>query len=140
MAGMQITGGKLVNDKGFNKGVTAQITSANSLVTIFTATLKTRVNSVLVSNTLGTILPVELYVYRNSDEVDYFVSKTRALKSKYMVLPLVPGDNRAAETAVDPKANRISVELILEPGDAIKALCPIEDAVNITLDLREAIK
>lgn len=140
MAGMQITGGKLVNDKGFNKSVTAQITSANALVTIFTATLKTRVNSVLVSNALGTILPVELYVYRDEDEEDYFISKTRVLKSKYMIFPQVAGDSRVNEVSVDETANKVGAEIVLQVGDSIKAKCPIEDVINVTLDLREAIK
>jgi hypothetical protein len=140
MAGMQLQGSKLVSDKGFNKGVTAQITSANALVTIFTATLKTRVNAVLVSNELGTILPVELYVYRDSDENDYFISKTRVLKSKYMVFPQVAGDTRVSEVAVSETANKIGAEIVLQIGDSIKAKCPIEDVINVTLDLREAIK
>lgn len=140
MAGMQITGGRLVNDKGFNKGVTAQVTSANSLVTIFTATLKTQVNSALVSNELGTILPVELYVFRDSDDGNYLISKTRVLKSKYMVFAQVAGDTRVAEVAIDETANKVTAEIILQPGDAIKAKCPIEDVINVTLNLREGIK
>lgn len=140
MAGAQITGGRLVSDKGTNKGVTAQITSANALVTIFTATQKTKVNSVLVSNILGTVLPVELYVYRVVNTTNYFVSKTRVLKSKYMVFPLVPGDLRSSEEAVSATENKLDLELILQVGDAIKAKCPIEDVINVTLDLREGIK
>lgn len=140
MAGAQITGGKLVSDKGTNKGVTAQVTSANTLVTIFTATQKTKVNSVLVSNLLGTVLPVELYVYRVVNTTNYFVSKTRVLKSKYMVFPLVPGDLRSSEEAVSATENKLDLELILQVGDAIKAKCPIEDVINVTLDLREGIK
>lgn len=140
MAGMQLQGSKLVSDKGFNKGVTAQITAANSLVTLYTATLKTRLNSVLVSNALGTILPVELYVYREVDENDYFVSKTRVLKSKYMVFPQVAGDTRVSEVAIDETANKVGAEIVLQIGDSIKAKCPIEDVINVTLDLREAIK
>jgi hypothetical protein len=140
MAGMQIQGSRLVSDKGFNKGVTAQITSANALVTLYTAPFKTRLNSVLVSNELGTILPVELYVYREVDETNYFVSKTRVLKSKYMVFPQVSGDSRVAEVAIDETANKIGAEIVLQVGDSIKAKCPIEDVINVTLDLREAIK
>jgi hypothetical protein len=140
MAGAQITGGKLVSDKGTNKGVTAQVTSANTLVTIFTATQKTKVNSVLVSNLLGTVLPVELYVYRVVNTTNYFVSKTRVLKSKYMVFPLVPGDLRTSEEAVSPTENKLDLEFTLQVGDAIKAKCPIENVINVTLDLREGIK
>jgi hypothetical protein len=140
MAGMQLQGSKLVSDKGFNKGVTAQITSANSLVTLYTAPFKTRLNSVLVSNELGTILPVELYVYREVDDNDYFVAKTRVLKSTYMVFPQVPGDTRGQAVVINPTANKVGAEIVLQVGDSIKAKCPIEDVINVTLDLREAIK
>ena len=140
MAGMQLQGSKLVSDKGFNRGVTAQITSANSLVTLYTAPFKTRLNSVLVSNELGTILPVELYVYREVDENDYFVAKTRVLKSTYMVFPQVPGDTRGQSVVINPTANKVGAEIVLQVGDSIKAKCPIEDVINVTLDLREAIK
>lgn len=142
MAGAQITGGKLVSDKGTNKGVTAQINVANGLVTIFTATRKTKVNSALVSNILGTVLPVELYVYRASDTTNYLVTKTRVLKSRYMILPLVPGDTRVSSTSVSESINdrMIATEIVLQVGDAIKAKCPLEDVINVTLDLREGIK
>ena len=128
------------SDSGVVKGVTKQITAANTLVTIFTATKKTKVLSAIVSNSLGTIVPVQLYVYRDVDEVDYFVSKSRVLKSKPMVLALISGDNRTTESPVSPTSNRISTELILEIGDAIKASCPIEDVVNLTLEVKEGVK
>ncbi len=129
-------------ETGTAKAVTGQITSANSLVTIFTATQKTRVNNALVSNIEGTILPVELYVYRASDTTNYLVTKTRVLKSRYMVLPLVSGDTRVAPTTVNESINdrMIITELVLQVGDAIKAKCPIEDVINVTLDLKEGVK
>ena len=127
-------------ETGTAKSVTEQITSANSLVTIFTATQKTKVNSVLASNAEGTILPVELHVYRATDTTNYFISKTRVLKSKFMTLPLISGDSRVNEVDVDETANKIGTEIVLQIGDAIKAKCPIEDVINITLDLKEGIK
>jgi hypothetical protein len=128
-------------DTGTAKGVTGQITSANTLISIFTASSKTKVNSVLVSNTLGTILPVELYVYRTSDTTNYLLTKTRVLKSRYMSLPLVSGDSRVDSTTVNESINdrMIITELILQTGDIIKAKCPIEDVINVTLDLKEGV-
>ena len=132
--------GAVNSDTGTATSVTAVIDAANDLVTIFTATQKTRVNAVLASNDLGTIVPVELHVYRDEDEEDYFFGKSRVLKSKYLVLPLVSGDNRVAEMAVDPKSNKIATEFVLQVGDALKASCPIADAINITANLTEGVK
>lgn len=142
MPGYAYPVGATTADTGTAKSVTGQITSDNALVTIFTATQKTRVNSVLVSNAEGTILPVDLYVYRDSDENDYLLTKTRVLKSRYMVLPLVSGDTRVSPTSVQESINdrMIITEIVLQPGDAIKAMCPIEDVINVTLDLKEGIK
>ena len=129
-------------ETGTAKSVTGEITSANTLVTIFTATQKTRVNSALVSNEEGTILPVELYVYRASNTTNYLLTKTRVLKSRYMVLPLVSGDTRVTPTTVNESINdrMIITEVVLQVGDAIKAKCPIEDVMNVTLELKEGIK
>lgn len=140
MPGYAYPVGATTADTGTATSVTKQVTSANALVTIFTATSKTRVNSVLVSNAEGSILPVEIYIYRAEDSEDYFIAKTRVLKSKYMILPLVSGDSRVDEVAIDPKANRISTEIVLQTGDAIKAKCPIENVINVTLDLKEGVK
>ncbi len=128
-------------DTGTAKGVTKQITSVNTLVSIYTASSKTKVNSVLVSNSLGTILPVELYIYRTSDATNYLLTKTRVLKSRYMVLPLVSGDTRVTPTTVTESINdrMIITELILQTGDIIKAKCPIEDVIDVTLDLKEGV-
>ena len=128
-------------DTGTAKGVTKQITSANTLISIYTASSKTKVNSVLVSNSLGTILPVELYVYRTVDTTNYLLTKTRVLKSRYMSLPLVSGDTRVTPTTVNESINdrMIITEIILQTGDIIKAKCPIEDVIDVTLDLKEGV-
>jgi hypothetical protein len=127
-------------DTGTAKSVTKQITSANTLVSIFTASSKTRVNSVLVTNALGTILPVELHVYRTTDTTNYLVGKTRVLKSEYMLLSLVSGDVRVSDTAEALTANKTLTEIVLQSGDIVKAKCPLEDVINVTLDLKEGVK
>ena len=132
--------GATAADTGTAKSVTKQITSANTLVSIFTASSKTRVNSVLVTNALGTILPVELHVYRTTDTTNYLVGKTRVLKSEYMLLSLVSGDVRVSDTAESPTANKTLTEIVLQSGDIVKAKCPIEDVINVTLDLKEGVK
>ena len=140
MPGYAYPVGAVNSDTGTATSVTAVIDAANDLVTIFTATQKTRVNAVLASNDLGTIVPVDLYVYRDSEDENYFFGKTRVLKSKYLVLPLVSGDSRVDELVADPKANKIATEFVLQIGDALKASCPIADAVNVTANLTEGVK
>jgi hypothetical protein len=132
--------GATTADTGTAKSVTKQITSANTLVSIFTASSKTRVNSVLVTNALGTILPVELHVYRTTDTTNYLVGKTRVLKSEYMLLSLVSGDVRVSDTAEALTANKTLTEIVLQSGDIVKAKCPLEDVINVTLDLKEGVK
>jgi hypothetical protein len=140
MAGMQMTGGRLVSDKGFNKGVSAVIDAANSEVSVFTATLKTRLEAVLVSNQLGSILPVEMYVLRDGEVDSVFISKTRVLKTKYMTLPFAGNDSRVSDAQITETSNKVTAEIILQPGDEVKFKCPIEDALTVTLTLREGIK
>ena len=142
MPGYAYPVGATTADTGTVKSVTGQITSANTLVTIFTATQKTRLNSVLVSNEEGTILPVELHIYRDDTEENYLLTKTRVLKSRYMVLPLVSGDTRVTPTTVNESINdrMIITEVVLQIGDAVKAKCPIEDVMNVTLELKEGVK
>jgi hypothetical protein len=142
MPGYAYPVGATESDTGTAKSVTKQITSANTLVSIFTATQKTRLNSVLVTNDLGTILPVELHIYRAADTTNYLLTKTRVLKSRYMSLPLVSGDTRVTPTTVNESINdrMIITELVLQVGDVVKAECPIEDVINVTLDIKEGIK
>lgn len=140
MAGYAYPVGATNSDTGTAKSVTDKLSTANTLIPIFTATAKTRVNSVLASNSLGTILPVEMHVFRTATSQNHFISKTRVLKSKYMVLPLVSGDNRVAEMAVSPTSNKIDTEIVLQVGDVLKFKCPIENVINITVDLKEGIK
>jgi hypothetical protein len=58
-----------------------------------------------------------------------------------MVLPLVSGDTRVTPTTVTESINdrMIITELILQTGDIIKAKCPIEDVIDVTLDLKEGV-
>lgn len=142
MSGYAYPVGATESDTGTAKSVTKQITSANTLVSIFTATQKTRLNSVLVTNDLGTILPVELHIYRAVDTTNYLLTKTRVLKSRYMSLPLVSGDTRVTPTTVNESINdrMIITELVLQVGDVVKAECPIEDVINVTLELKEGVK
>jgi len=140
MAGYAYPVGATTADTGTATGVTEQIASANTLTTIFTATAKTRVNSVLVTNASGGILPVELYVYRDSTDSTFLLSRVRVFRSEYLLLPLVSGDSRVDESVETPGVNKPLTELVLQVGDIVKAKCPKAASINVTLDLKEGIK
>jgi hypothetical protein len=120
---------------GRAKTVTATVNSANTLVTIFTATEKTRIDSVLITNNDFGILPVKIYI--GSKEIN----SVRVLKTKYAVLPLTATDTRIGDPA-DPTndRNKVNIEFILQAGDVLKASCPIADAVNVTATMTEGVK
>lgn len=131
-----------VAETGTAKSVTVQVTDKDpSSTVIFTAASKTRVNSILATNTYGTILPVKLYVYRAANTSTFLLTSTRVLTTKYMVLPLVSGDTRVGDVT-DPEVNRypVATEFVLQTGDVVKASCPIEDVVNLTINLTEGVK
>jgi hypothetical protein len=131
-----------VAETGTAKSVTVQVTDKDpSATTLFTATSKTKVNSVLATNTYGTILPIKLYVYRAVNTSTFLLTSARVLTNKYLVLPLVSGDARVNDVA-DPEVNlyKVATEFVLQTGDVVKASCPIEDVVNVTLNLTEGVK
>jgi hypothetical protein len=131
-----------VAETGTAKSVTVQVTDKDpSATTLFTATSKTKVSSVLATNTYGTILPIKLYVYRAANTATFLLTSARVLTNKYLVLPLVSGDARVNDVS-DPEVNlyKVATEFVLQVGDVVKASCPIEDVVNVTLNLTEGVK
>jgi len=142
MPGYAYPVGATTADSGSAKGASVLVAdSGETLTTIFTATQKTRVNSILVSNEYGTILPVNLFVYRDDTEATSLLTNTRVLKVKYALQSLVSGDTRVGDSS-DPQddRNKILTELVLNTGDALKANCPIEDVVTVTVNVTEGVK
>ncbi len=125
--------------------VTDKVPSTATL--IYTASSKTRVNSVLAIHTGAFdtgILPVALYVGRDvsGSIVKHLVNKTRVLKTAYLVLPLVSGDSRVGEDG-NPSSigyNKISNEITLQTGEKLYATCPFEDVIELTIELSEGVK
>ena len=126
---------------GSLKSVSYLITETTAPTSFYTATTKTLVSSVLATNNYGSILPVSLYVYRDSDEETYLTAEARVLKQKYMVQQLVSGDSRVDDSG-DQQLNKYKVvtEFVLNVGDSLKATCPIEDEVVLTVTLKEGIQ
>lgn len=124
-----------------NSATVLVLDSGSTSTTVFTATQKTRVNSVLITNPYGTILPVNLYVYRDDTEDTSLLTSTRVLKTKYALQSLVSGDVRVGDES-DPQEdrNKILTDLVLNTGDSIKANCPIEDVVTVTVNVTEGVR
>ncbi len=129
-----------VASQGSPKSVSFLINQTTAPTAFYTATTKTLVSSVLATNSYGSILPVKLYVYRDLDEETYLTAESRVLKQKYIVQQLVSGDLRVDDSG-DQQLNRYKVitEFVLNVGDSLKATCPIEDEVVLTVTLKEGI-
>ena len=131
--------------KSINFLVTDKVPATATL--IYTATSKTRVNSVLAVHTGASdtgILPVSLYVGRDvsGSIVKHLVNKTRVVKTAYLVLPLVSGDSRVGEDGnpISIGYNKISNEITLQTGEKLYATCPFEDVIGLTIELSEGVK
>ena len=133
MAGYAYPVGVSNSDTGTAKTVTASISSPDTAVSIFTATQKTKVNSILTTNISGGTLPVVILVNQGGDDLQ--IAKTRVLSTKYVSLSLVSGDTRVSESQDDT-----ITEFVLQIGDVLKASCPVEDVINVTLNLTEGVK
>ena len=110
---------------GINNGTVA--------ATLFTATSKTKVKSVLATNASGGILPVTLLLNQGSG--DKVIAKSRVLKTQYLVLELVSGDTRTAG-----KEDDTLTEFTMAVGDVLLAACPVADAINISVNYVEGVK
>lgn len=142
MPGYAYPVGATQSDTGTAKGATVVIAdSGESTTTLYTAAQKTKITSILVSNAYGSILPVNLYIYRDDVEQSSLLLSTRVLKAKYALQSLVSGDLRVGDPT-DPQEdrNKILTELVLNTGDALLANCPIENVVSVTVNVTEGVK
>ena len=132
-AGQGVTSGSL-------KSISFSVNETDNPTQFYTATTKTKVLSVLANNTLGTILPVKLYVYRDATESEFLTSEVRVLNHKYLVQQLVSGDARVDDSQ-DQVLDRykVAADFVLNIGDKLMATCPIADAVILTVSLEEGI-
>lgn len=132
---------------GTAKGVSFLVTdtAASTATTIYTATSKTRVNSIVAVHTGASdtgILPIEVYVGRGNPTVKYLIAKNRVLKNSFIALPIVSGDSRVGEDG-DPITggyNKVLPEFVLQTGDKLFAICPFEDVIQLHIELVEGVK
>lgn len=105
----------------------------------FTATSKTKVVTVTAVNVDIGIVPVRLYVKRGSNAPS-IVARTRVLKLKALVLPIVSGDSRVGDSGPsDQDYNKIATEFVLQTGDKLYAVSRLANAVELTVELKENI-
>ena len=124
---------------GTAKSVTVPLSSTSN-TTIFTATKKTIINSALLTNTSGGILPVYLYVRPSGGSTDLQVAYKRVYMEEYAVLPLTSSDPRTNGSGANQGAKNTLTEIVLNIGDVLKASCPIANAINVTLYLSQGVK
>jgi hypothetical protein len=127
---------------GTANSATVALSAANTHTTLVTASQKTQINSVLITNVSGGILPVYLYVRKSGGSSDLQIAYKRVLKEEYAVMPLVSADGRTSSTEANLAPNGINMltELILNAGDVLKASCTVASAVNITVNFYEGVK
>jgi hypothetical protein len=127
---------------GTANSVTIALASANTHTTLWTAAKKTQINSVLITNISGGILPVYLYVRKSGGSSDLQIAYKRVLLEEYAVMPLVSADGRTSNTEANLARNGVNMltELILNTGDILKASCRVASAVNITVNFSEGVK
>ena len=136
-----------VSSAGTAKSVSFLVTdtAASTATTIYTATSKTRVNSIVAVHTGADdtgILPVSVFVGRGSPTVKHLIAKNRVLKNNFVVLPIVSGDSRVGEDG-DPTTsgyNKVLPEFTLQVGDKLYATCPFEDVIQLHIELTEGVK
>jgi hypothetical protein len=124
---------------GSAKSVTVPLTTT-STTTLFTATQKTIINSALLTNTSGGILPVYLYIRPSNGSTDLQVAYKRVYMEEYAVLPLTSSDPRTNGSVANQGAKNTLTEIVLNVGDTIKASCPIANAINVTLYFSQGVK
>lgn len=136
-----------VSSAGTAKSVSFLVTdtASSTATTIYTATSKTRVNSIVAVHTGADdtgILPVSVFVGRGSPTVKHLIAKNRVLKNNFVVLPIVSGDSRVGEDG-DPTTsgyNKVLPEFTLQVGDKLYATCPFEDVIQLHIELTEGVK
>lgn len=121
---------------GQSRGVhVADIGSTGTL--LFTAAKRSRVTNLVASNKEGGILPISLYVVNADEDEVYVIRNTRVFKSKPLVMELVDGDERTDNNLLD----QVSLsELVLQPGDELYAITPINGSFDVTLTVREGVR
>lgn len=123
-------------DTGRGNTVGALLTPVS--VSVFTATAKTKINSILLTNETGGVLPVSFYLQKGEEDPTTLVRGFRVLKRRYLMQSLVSGDSRTSEPVLggDP----ILTEVVLEAGDQLLASCPLTNSVYAHITYSEGVK
>lgn len=119
----------LSGESGYIGTASTLLTDELSHQDILTATSKTKVVSVLLVNSTGGSLPVDLFVLRDGELDAHSLSLgVRVHKRRYALQALVGGDPRVDYEMIGDGLTL--TELVLQPGDSLRARCPISEAVT----------
>jgi hypothetical protein len=139
MPGYAYPVGATASENYVSDSITASLTST-SLIDIFTATSKTKITSILISNSYGGILPVDVYLNPAAvgEPTSTLVNKFRVHKRRYALQPLISNDPRVNADMLGDEL--IPTEVILNVGDKLQAQTRIADAITFTITYLEGVK
>lgn len=122
-----------------SKSSTAALTTT-SVADIFTATAKTRINSLLISNSNGGILPVSIYLnpVEAGAPTSDIVKNFRVHKRRYAVQSLVSADPRVTADMLGD--GLVPTEIILNVGDKLQASSRVANVITFTITYSEGVK
>lgn len=108
-----------------------RLTDENAPEILLTAASKTKVTSVLLTNSSGGILPVDLFIVQGN-VATYLAKGFRVHKRRYAVESLVSGDSRVQQPTVGETVTL--TEVVLNAGDKLMAYCKIGDVIDVTVN------
>lgn len=100
---------------------------------IFTATQKTRLDTVLVTNKYGSYLPLDLWVQSES-AIHYLARKFRVLNQRLLV---ARGADALSGGFVDP--GTITADIIMMPGEQLVAKAPKANTFDLVAAISEGV-
>lgn len=104
---------------------------------LFTATNKTRVDSCLLVNTYGTILPISVYIKDAQNEFNYIAKDIRVHRRRHIIMPKTSNDPRTENGSGE---NDNPSEIVLESGESLCAQTVINNSFDAILSIQENVQ
>lgn len=139
MPGWQVEPTALAAESGSIKTQSFVLTDEEDPQIILTASSKSKIISILLTNVSGGTLPVTFSVTEGSAPFTTatIINKLRVHKRRYALQALVSGDTRVDEPMVGDSLSL--TELVLETGDELKGYCPVASAVHVHVTYLEGV-
>jgi hypothetical protein len=104
---------------------------------LFTASNKTRINSCLMVNTYGTILPIAVYIKNAQNQFNYLTKGTRVHQRRHVIMPKTDNDPR---TEGGSGENENPSEIVLDAGESLCAVTVINNSFDAILSIQENVQ